>query len=137
MASINDLIKAELAKRVGTLSTEELTQLLAASGGRRSRRPASGTHRLFPHGAEPPRASTPPAGQLTIAGAILDACTHAGRPLTSSELVVQVQALRPNTPPNSVRSEVSRMASAGQLRLTGTPRHGVYSVPVVRHRAAG
>lgn len=134
---LNDVIASELQRRVRKLSTPELMALVKDVPVKR-KASQSGTHRLGVLPApEAIEEEAPPSGHmLTIAEAIKKVAADAKRPLSSSDLVVGTQALRPDAQEPTIRAGISKLASSGELIHSGPRVGGVYEAPRVTKRAA-
>lgn len=75
----------------------------------------------------PPRPQPPGRAGMSLKEALVEVMQQAERPLTSSEIVARVMAMRPGSPDPSIRSEISRARKLGVIRLQGDPRGGTYT----------
>ena len=121
MTNINDVIANELVRRVRKMGTEELLALAAAKNKAATVRKASrsGAHRI-----ELP--SVPP-GVVTIADAVMRVAGGSSKALSTAEIVAGVKGLRPDAQEPTVRAEISKQLTGGQLSRTGPRVGGSYS----------
>jgi hypothetical protein len=100
------LIEAELRKRLEKLTPAELIDLLRAepqelvAPSKSGQRPAVRPRQRLPQ---------------SLAEGVRQALQAASRPLTGSETVSAVRSILPEAKEASVRAEVSRMAKAGEI----------------------
>jgi hypothetical protein len=123
-STIQELANKILTERLNNMPTAELLRV------------------AYGDAVELPDAPAPtPRPALGLREALVRVLRDAERPLTSNDIVARVQALRPNSPDPSIRSEITRARHMGIAKLTGEPRGGTYTVARStmrpRARAAG
>lgn len=107
---------------LAALAEDDLLSLVAASNDERG---GSGTRDSIRAAIRRHR------GDVTVREAVLRACS--ARALTSAEVIEALDRLRPDTPSPTVRAEIKRLQTAGELLHAGPQIGGTFrTIPRLR-----
>jgi hypothetical protein len=124
--SVEKLVLDELSKRLPGMSTEQLLGMLPKAS-RRKLQPVQQSQIDTSVTDLQQRMVRRVGRRPTKAELVAAAIDDAGRPLTSNEIVLAVMP-DADTTEGTVRAEISRMVTHGQLQLHGKPRGGTFSL---------